>query len=60
MVLFVLKFMSLYGAKMMHSELKFVPYLGRPSCKLDEPLLKIYLDHIFIRMRGVGNVNTDF
>ena len=51
---------SLYGAQTMHSELKFVPYLGRPSYKPEEPLLQICFAHIFIWMRGVVNVYTDF
>ena len=50
---------SLYGAQTIHSELKFAPYLGKPSYKLEEPLLQIYFARIFFGMRGVVNVYTD-
>ena len=50
---------SLCGAQMIHSGLEFVPYLGRPSCELAEPLLQIYFDAMLFWMRGVANVVTD-
>ena len=51
---------SLYGAQTISAELKFAPYLVRPSCELNEPLLRIYFAHMFFGMRGVVNVYTYF
>ena len=42
----------LYGAQMIHSELEFVPYMGRPSCVFIDPLLQIYFDPMFLGKGG--------